>query len=333
MSNDQLNLSYMTTTMQKVSCPICEKTESTIISSGKSRGKIDLTYVICHSCTHIYMKYVPSKEAYTKFYTLGDYRRLTGDNQKLRDSKNFALKSSQGARLYYEYLQGKILKEDIIFDFGCGDGAWLAGLQNTVDCHVTGNEPSQEDADFIKKNLGIDIYVGLIEDCYENILSDLKGKVKLAIISGSLQHMLDPMKCLRLANQILRDDGYLYVCNKNIFVHYISKKSPYPRFFLDLRTADHPHYFHENSYKNMIQSAGFEILSFSNDSKVRKVHMEIFAQKNMLKSYEYQNCEYTKIIDELITKENEVKKFRSPSARFQRWLNRKLTILKAKGSR
>jgi hypothetical protein len=323
----KIDLSYMDITKKSITCPVCNEDKNSIVSSGISRGGIDLTYVICHKCTHIYMKYVPSNLAYTKFYESGDYRRLTGEHNDtkgiIEDPSKFSVKYSHGVRLYEQYLKGILAKGDVVFDFGCGDGAWLYGLRLISECDIDGNEPSLSDLEFIRTKMGVKIFEGLIEDCAEEIKKKYKGKVKLTIVSGSLQHMLDPMKCLSLAYEILSNDGYLYICNKNIFVHYISPKSPYPRKFAALRTVDHPHYFHEDSYRYMVEKSGFEIISFNNKSSVRAEHMEIFAKKILVGKNPNNLTGYNKILKKIRFQELKVSIYWSLPLRAYRWVKRK----------
>ena len=131
----------------------------------------------------------------------------------------------------------------------------------------------------MKEFLGVEIYCGLVEDLKDQIIADHKSKVAVAIVSGSLQHMLDPLACLEAAHVILKPGGVLYICNKDIFKHYLALSSPCPRTFADLRTVDHPHYFHPEGYRQMVKRAGFGIEKFNGDSKVRFAHMEILARK------------------------------------------------------
>ncbi|MDD3021940.1 MAG: class I SAM-dependent methyltransferase [Alphaproteobacteria bacterium] len=326
-----VDLSYLESAKKEVDCPICSSKEFEIFSQGMSRGGIDLAYAICKTCSHIYLKYRPTADSYDRFYSSGDYRKLTGDDENtkaLYDNQDaFKKRYSHGERLYNEYLKGRLGKEDIVFDFGCGDGAWLYGLNQMTGCKIDGNEPSLEDVQFIKDKMGVDIFHGLIEDQKDQIIGKYKGKVKLAIISGSLQHMLDPRLCLEIAHEILEDDGYLYVCNKNIFEHYLSVKSPFPRPFSDLRTVDHPHYFHEESYRYMLEGSGFNILNFSNDSKIRAVHMEVFAQKRRKVAGVAPKGDYAQVVAGIRSMEKKVVFYRSFVARLIRGVKRLVKTL------
>lgn len=282
-----LDLSYIKETMHEVDCPICCEKDYKIVSEGHGRGGIFLKYVICEGCGHIYMKNRPSNLGYNKFYESGDYRILTKPTKRNLTSSNissdehFSKKAySHGERLYNNHLKNFLNEGDIVFDFGAGNGAWLYGLQKVSKCKVEGLEPSKSDVENINKILNANIYCGLIEDFQDKIIADLKNKVSVAIISGSLQHMIDPMKCLFVAKKILRPGGLLYVCNKDIFSHYLSLFSPDPRKFDDLRTIDHPHYFYCESYKQMIERSGMRVVHFGMNSSVRYVHMEIIAKKD-----------------------------------------------------
>lgn len=324
-----IDLSYMQRTMKHTKCPICSHDNAVSVSEGMSRGGIKLRYVVCKCCSHIYMQKVPSLEAYKRFYMSGDYRKMvrfyknkrkTKAQKKIDPDTIFNERCGQGVRLHNKFLNDNLKANDLVFDFGCGDGAWLYGLRMQSGCQINGNEPSKEDARFIKSKMGIDIFVDLIEDCSTKILKKYEKKAKLVIISGSLQHMIDPIKCLSLAHQILKKDGFLYICNTNTFEHYISKNSPYPCKFEYLRTVDHPHYFHEISYKNMMIATGFDILTFNNHSKIRSNHMEIFAQKGKLVRSKKFIGSYKKILDTLKKNEKEVRHFMSFFQRATRYL-------------
>ncbi|EKD27831.1 MAG: hypothetical protein ACD_79C00549G0001, partial [uncultured bacterium] len=182
---------------------------------------------------------------------------------------------SHGHRLYDIFAKDILKPGDLVFDFGCGDGSWLAGIKEKCDCKISGQDPDLFYKDYIKQTFKFDIHIGVIEKMYSELKNIYNKKIKLAIVSGSLQHMIDPMECLRFIHEVLTDDGYLYICNKNVFTHKIFLNIPFSKHI----SIDHPHYFHKSSYYYMAEKSGFEILKYNDNSFVRSKHMEIFAKK------------------------------------------------------
>jgi hypothetical protein len=94
------------------------------------------------------------------------------------------------------------------------------------------------------------------------------------------------MYCLAIAREILRGDGYLFVCNWNLFDHYMAPYAGDPEGFYgatrrvlgEVLSWEHPHYFHAASFRYMVESAGFEILDFEFDSQIRPRHMGVLAR-------------------------------------------------------
>merc|ERR1711998_615962 len=106
--------------MKVIDCPICSKSEHEVVSEGISRGGINLKYVICKYCLHVYMKNRPDPQAYNQFYRSGDYRKMTSHPKKLLSKKNKALITekgySHGIRLFENHLKNTISNKDLVFD-------------------------------------------------------------------------------------------------------------------------------------------------------------------------------------------------------------------------
>ena len=234
--------------------------------------------------------------AYKDFYAGDPYFHLCarfsrvsfGDKMTQFDRPDYwAERFGYGERLYRAHLEGRLGPGDVVFDFGCGDGAWLWALRELSGCDVDGEEISDVYAGVVRERLGIDPFLGPIEEVGPAIIEKHQGRVKLAIVSGSLQHMLDPMRCLEVASRILRADGLLFVCNWSLFEHFMAPYSGDPerhlgatqRLLGENLSWEHPHYFHETSFRFMLEHAGFEILDFQIDSRIRLRHMDALARR------------------------------------------------------
>jgi SAM-dependent methyltransferase len=313
--------------MEVIACPVCGCKEYHKVYEGPVvRGQVDLTCAICSHCTHLYLNPRPSLEAYAKFYNEDDYGRVAlavkkksySERSSIHDEEFFQERTAHGTRLYETYLKGILTENDTVFDFGAGDGAWLYGLRKATGCTIDGNEPMALQVEFIRKRLGIDIFHAPIEELGPLVMKKYRGKVRLAIVSGSLQHMVDPMKCLEIARDILSDNGYLYVCNWDI-LYRMSRPASAGLLFKDAVSIDHVHYFHENSYKLMVQRAGFEILNFEPFSTIRykPKHMEIFAKKSSTPEDLVPEIGCDQVLARIVDLEASVKRYRTFSLHYR----------------
>lgn len=274
---------------QRIQCPICDSTRQAPVYEGVALRGNNLVLACCLDCSHLFITPRPRMETFKKFYADDNYFHLCAKYcdvpleakmSQFETDEFWAQRHGHGKRLYDKYFADDLGPGDIVFDFGCGDGAWLWSLREISGCAVDGEEISPVYVDVVRKKLGVDIFLGPVEEVAEDISAKYRGKVKLAIVSGSLQHMLDPMKCLRTAREILADDGRLYICNWSIFEHFMTSfEGDQRRLVGEIVSWEHLHYFHETSFRFMLAKAGFEVLDFSLQSEVRHRHMDALAAK------------------------------------------------------
>lgn len=274
---------------QRIPCPLCGSEQLASLYEGVALRGNNLVLSMCQKCSHMFVNPRPPIEVFEEFYRRDNYFHLCAefsrmsldDKMKQFDNPEFwRERGSHGQRLYDRYLSGLLSASDTVFDFGCGDGGWLWGLQQATGCAVDGEEISEVYVRVASQRLGTPIFAGPIEKTAEAITEKHRGKIKIVIVSGSLQHMLDPMLCLRAAREILVDDGLLYVCNWSIFEHYMAAYEDQARRLLgEILSWEHLHYFHETAFKFMIHAAGFEIVDFALESSIRPRHMEVLVRK------------------------------------------------------
>ena len=330
------NLSYLLNSMESIPCPICGCEEyHTVYEGHVVRGDVDLICVLCRNCTHLYLNPRPSLNAYSKFYDEDDYGRVAlavkeksyAERPRMHDEEFFKRRTRHGKRLYEKYLKGILTKNDIVFDFGVGDGAWLYGLREVTGCKIDGNEPMSLQVQFIEKRLGVDIFHAPTEVLERPLIEKYKGRVKVAIASDALEHMVNPMKCLQIAWSILDDDGYLYICNWD-FLDRMASPAAHGRLLKEYLSIDHVHYFHRNSYIFMAKKAGFEILNFEpfSDIRPKPKHMEIFARKGSIPEKIAPRLTHYQILSKIASIESEVKRYRAVSVRYRLHLIKKKVV-------
>lgn len=277
-------------THETIACPLCGGSENAAVYEGIALRGNDIRLAMCQDCSHFFINPRPTLATFEEFYASDGYFHLCADYYDKTLEETFEQfgedaywddRGQHGRRLHAQYLTGRLGKDDLVFDFGCGDGGWLWGLQQATGCSVAGEEISEVYVKTASEKLGVQIVNGAIEASAPEILERYRGKVKLAIVSGSLQHMLDPMLCLRTARELLTDDGLLYVCNWGIFEHFMTAYADQPRRMVgEILSWEHLHYFHETSFRYMVEAAGFEVEELALESTVRPRHMEILARKS-----------------------------------------------------
>jgi SAM-dependent methyltransferase len=278
-------LAYLVRDLETIACPLCGASKFRAVRTARERGGFTIRAVVCRECGHIYLNPRPTLDAYEKFYYHSHYRAYVDQSEieeinrkrmaEMQAPEYIQKRVAHGERLFDHFAHEILGKDDLVFDFGCGDGAWLEGLRKRCSCRISGSDPDLFYRDYIRKTYGFDIHIGVMEKMFDALGAEYRGKIKLAIVSGSLQHMVDPMACLKFIRDLLVEDGTLYICNKNVFTHKIRLNIPFSSHV----SIDHPHYFHRSSYHFMVENAGFEVLAYNDHSKVRDKHMEIFARK------------------------------------------------------
>ncbi|MEM3588324.1 MAG: class I SAM-dependent methyltransferase [Nitrososphaerota archaeon] len=93
-----------------------------------------------------------------------------------------------------------------LLDLGCGDGV-RTRLIFDKDFVVHGVDNDPEMIEFARRRLD-KAYLGNMEDPPPEILNNKYGTI---LIMESLEHVRNPEKVLRLANELLTDDGVLLV--------------------------------------------------------------------------------------------------------------------------
>lgn len=276
-----------------IDCPLCRRNDATQVGS-RSRGKLAIRTVVCTGCGLIYLNPKPSPGKYHEFYASGDYRRFlervkgrdgARDGDSVLADGKFEKRKGDGRDTAQRYFKGILGRGDLYFDFGCDLGGVMAGVAEETGCEFMGNEPSEPCAAYIRDKLGIVILNSTMEEVDEEDRKKYSGRVKVGSIIGVLEHVNDPLRCLKIVSDMLVDDGCLYVESFDIFKRMQAKTEGID----DIATIDHQYYFHRDVYLFMLELCGFEAIRF--DYAGRKGDMmRVLARKksrNMLPDITY----------------------------------------------
>ena len=274
--------------VELINCPLCKHNNTKTVGFN-SRGGIKVNTVICITCALIYLNPKPVPEKYNEFYASGDYRRFLNivkgrDNPEYIGSNfsdlRFQKRKEYGKQIARKYFKGMLAENDLFFDFGCDYGGILAAVKEECGCSIMGNEPSEPCAKYIKEKLGISVLNCMMEDINKKDRSKYKGKIKLASIIATLEHVNNPVKCLEIANEMIMENGYLFVESMDIF----KRMERQIEAIDDVATIDHQYYFHKSVFVYMLRLCGFEVIRLNYDSSISKT-MLVLAKKTSIKSF------------------------------------------------
>jgi SAM-dependent methyltransferase len=149
-----------------------------------------------------------------------------------------------------ESLSGKT-----VVDIGCGAGFFLDFVAEQ-GAKVIGVELNTAVHDSIRKR-GHKIYTNIDELSLAN-----PGKIDIAYLSHTLEHIIDPYKALSSIHSILSDNGVISITvpclNSMTFWFERMLLSISPNSFWRIFSENHLNYFNEKSLKAAIEQAGFK---------------------------------------------------------------------------
>lgn len=219
-------------------CNICGKINS--VFSFKKVNKIHL--VKCTNCKIIRIrKGSLSNKKISKYYDKHYFNNLsTRGYVNYHDSEKAHTKNSKKLLGLFK----NKLKNKNILDYGCSYG-FLLNEAKKYSNKICGVEHSSY-ARQIASQKKIKVYSN------EKFLIKEKKKFDFIFIIGTIEHLLDPEKVLRIFNKILKKKGILIITT-------IDTKGFFPLY--KLKPPEHTFYFNHNNLKILLNKCRFEILS------------------------------------------------------------------------
>lgn len=199
------------TEIERIStCPICESKSFTPVNSlnvidAKSNHEF-ITFFetsTCNTCGLIFRSLRPSDSWYASARSKADSIDNIASSKKKFDSK---LKNQYQR---YQEISKELLNFGIsrgkVLDIGCGLGAGLVAYKEK-GFEAVGLEPSPVKNLYGKQQFDVEIIKGTIDN---NPFSS--ESFDLVILSHVLEHLTDPIDCLRKIKDLVKSDGYLYI--------------------------------------------------------------------------------------------------------------------------
>jgi len=241
--------------LKKRSCPVCNSNQKKKILSVNrwmkmdAKGKIyilDKKYCICGNCDLIYTNPTVSPKTFDKLY----------QNSVVGSYFNYeSLKSINKIKFFEKICKNYLNKKNKILEIGSGSGVLLKYLFSKYKFkkkNLTGLEPSKG------------IYKKLINNKFfmvKNIFLDSlnsKNKYNFIIMDNVFEHFEYPQKSLKKINQLLTNNGLIYISIPNTKKVYGLQDDPF----------NHTCNYNEENIKILLNNFKFKILKLSKDSNL-----------------------------------------------------------------
>ena len=144
------------------------------------------------------------------------------------------------------YFQGHVGDDDVLLDFGCNDGLFLACLPGKRKIGVEVNEAARA------QKVSDDIEV------YESLAPIPDGTVDVAISNHCLEHTLSPLDCLRDIYRVLKPGGKLV-----IVLPFDDWRGPIHRGWQPNDPDNHLFTWSPMNIGNLLTEAGFSVQTAS----------------------------------------------------------------------
>ena len=202
----------------------------------------DLSLGICNRCNHVQLITIVEPDfLYTQGYTY-------------RTSKNFLADSNQ--EVFLEFIKGLYTeKSPTVLDIGCNDLSLLSVMGDYAGYRI-GVDPIQ--SDFIDNHNKIEVHGKFIEEIN---WSDLQTKPNLIISRHSIEHILDTSKFFDILWNKAEESTLL------VF-EFPDAEAMINNLRYDQIFHQHIHYFTRDSFTQLINLHGFEVVASKYNTKM-----------------------------------------------------------------
>lgn len=236
-------------------CIFCGEKKFKFLTAVKfDRLEGEFSFYRCISCGLVFTYPLPSRSDLNKIYS-NEYFKSPNVSSGYRD---YLAYNARGMRKKGADCARRLIKEyrptGRLLDIGCSTGHFLKGVAENCKWEVFGIEVSEWAVNYAVSELGLDVKLGTLED-----VNFPDKYFDIICLDDVLEHTLDPVRCLRGINRILKDDGEIFITlpqgkmDLNYFLTE-SKKRKIPVSY-----SFHLFFFEIKTLKNILKETGFEI--------------------------------------------------------------------------
>jgi 2-polyprenyl-3-methyl-5-hydroxy-6-metoxy-1,4-benzoquinol methylase len=209
-----------------------------------------VSFVVCTGCGLVYQHPRLTVEQLDALYTYG----LRSHLGAVTPTKRYLDHVVQVAATDFAWLErawpslgdGELSRQGRLLEIGCATGRFLTHVRDR-GWSVAGVEPEREYSEFGRREYGLEIHTGFIED-----VALTPASFDVIACLHVVEHVPDPVKFLALARTLLRPGGSLYIAVPNLRQYDVSARHP------ELFDLLHLFAFSRNSLTRALRTAGFE---------------------------------------------------------------------------
>jgi SAM-dependent methyltransferase len=204
-----------------------------------------LGFSICQECGFVFQGYY------------GDIERHYQNERKAINHENILLNNRRNEwrkTFLADIMDSELSSSDNILDIGCSTGGLLTLFKDAGFYNIFGTEYSDKAAQFARGEYGLNITRDI----------DKSLKYKLICYYRVLEHIPDPVKELTEIQDILTDDGYIYISVPIWFERLEDEMADVP--VVNFETIYHPNHvniFSLASALNVFKLAGLEVVKYN----------------------------------------------------------------------
>lgn len=269
-------------------CNICKESSFLEISDIDRYG-INRPTHLCKNCGYMFGNPQLTDEVHKKYYE--SFYRENDREFTIPDKEFYELEKHRGTEIINYLHSNKVLNDNnTCLDVGCGSGATSFIFANIFK-NVIAIDLANEYTKNVEKLDNLKVLNTTIQDSFFN-----NKKFGFINYCHVFEHLNDPLKEIKRIEEILDDNGYLYIEVPGIYhIDYWYKGN----FFHSLET-DHTHFFTLNTLKNFMETNNFEFVA--GDELIRS----IWKKKKNENNYKIIN-EYSKILQKINKYDNKLR--------------------------
>ncbi len=234
-----------------LTCEICNSKNFKLIATEirEGSGKI----FECESCGLIIQDTAQTENDLSKYYN-EEYQKtnslVEGIEQTPREHFNDSIKTINDL---LSHVRPMLTPKMSVLEVGCGTGELIYSIKPYVK-EVVGIELNKGFVDFIKHELKLETYNQDV-----NTMDFGNRKFDLILCIGTLEHLSNPLKTLRTMQNLLTENGILYleVPNRDEAMNIYLPEPQRKKFNMFFWHKAHTFYFTRDTLIKLMEKAGF----------------------------------------------------------------------------
>ncbi len=246
----------------KAKCVICSLSAHKKLYTIRAYDT-DYNIVQCQGCGLVFIANPPTpeqiREIYASGYFDGQVRAKSGAKFGYTD---YLSPDQRRMRLFFAGMQAAYLtkrypRKGRLLEIGCAAG-YLLQRAKEFGWNVLGIEVAKDASEYARREFGIEVINGTFES------AQLPGKFDAVVLVDTLEHMVNPNDALRNINNLLVDDGLVFIKVPDINSEVAQAQG---EDWEELKVV-HLYYFSPDTIRRLLAQNGFEVLEILTDEQL-----------------------------------------------------------------